>query len=157
MNDEFISIESHYNPSPHRQRRFTVECFTARILTTVTSTPSVVRSWIYKIRYFHRFRCHKLVVGLGVQWRPSFTAGVSSPPATLQLCVERRCLIFQLLHALSVLVYLRRFLFDPLITFVGVRNHNNEALLRRSKHSLSLSTLDSLLLTLDMSPRREGG
>ncbi|KAJ8623439.1 hypothetical protein MRB53_031968 [Persea americana] len=99
------------------------------ILTTVTSTASDVSEWISKIRYIHRFRIDRIVVGLGVQWRPSFSKGVRNPAATLQLCVGRHCLIFQLIHADYIPKALRRFLRDDRITFVGVGIGYDEFLL----------------------------
>jgi hypothetical protein len=58
-------------------------------------------------------------VGLDVEWRPSFS-GAYSKTAIHQLCVGRRCLIFQLLHADYVPNTLDEFLSDPDYTFVGV-------------------------------------
>lgn len=68
----------------------------------------------------HRFRMDRLVVGMGVQWRPSFTRGVRNPAATLQLCVGRHCLIFQLIHADYIPEELTIFLGDDEITFAGI-------------------------------------
>ncbi|GFP83807.1 werner syndrome-like exonuclease, partial [Phtheirospermum japonicum] len=42
------------------------------------------------------------------------------PAATLQLCVDRRCLIFQLIHAPSIPKSLVDFLANPNHTFVGI-------------------------------------
>ncbi|KAE8683369.1 Mevalonate/galactokinase family protein isoform 1 [Hibiscus syriacus] len=93
-----------------------------------------------RVLYFHRIRRHKLVVGFGVQWNPS--SPVDLPPAaTLQLCIGSQCLIFQLTHANAVPLALRRFLADPLNTFVGVWNHRDEVKLSCSKHGLKVSRL----------------
>ncbi|XP_057476847.1 3'-5' exonuclease-like [Actinidia eriantha] len=125
------------NRKPHYRRTFDVTCHGHCIHTTVTARPSVARDWLYKTRHLHvRFR-RKLVVGLGVQWRP----GAFNTPATLQLCVGRRCLVFQLHRAPAVPRFLRRFLSHPRTTFVGVWNHQDRALLKDSKHNLSLSSL----------------
>ncbi|XP_022761286.1 uncharacterized protein LOC111307534 [Durio zibethinus] len=138
MNDDNITIVSHFNPNPNKFRTFTVTFFTDAITTTVTSTPSVVRNWLFNVLRLHRIRRHRLVVGLGVQWNPY--SSVDHPPAaTLQLCIGRQCLIFQLLHANHVPLSLRRFLADPRNTFVGVWNHSDEAMLLRSKHRISVS------------------
>ncbi|XWS53493.1 hypothetical protein CRYUN_Cryun10bG0006000 [Craigia yunnanensis] len=140
MNDDHITILSHSNPNPYTFRTFTVTFFSDPITTTVTATPSVVRSWLFKVLRLHRIRRNRLVVGLGVQWNPSFS--IDHPQAaTLQLCIGRQCLIFQLRYATQVPLSLRRFLADPRNTFVGVWNHSDEAMLLRSKHGLSVSRL----------------
>ncbi|KAL7178328.1 hypothetical protein ACSBR2_031475 [Camellia fascicularis] len=107
----------------------------ARIATTVTSTPSVVRKWLRTTLCHRRRILHHLVVGLGVQWLPGYR---TNPAATLQLCVGRRCLIFQLLHSDSVPNLLRRFLLNPRNTFVGLWNHSDADKLLNSKHALGM-------------------
>jgi ribonuclease D len=89
------------------------------ISTTVTSSGEAVESWIEEVECVHRRRLHKLVVGLDVEWRPSFGPAYSRT-ALLQLCVGRRCLIFQILHADYVPDALAEFLLDPNYRFVGV-------------------------------------
>ncbi|XVF66087.1 hypothetical protein PTKIN_Ptkin10aG0006000 [Pterospermum kingtungense] len=141
MNDDHITISYRYNPNPYKFRTFTVTFFSHPITTTVTATPSVVRSWLFRVLCLHRFRRNRLVVGLGVQWNPS--SSIDHPPtaATLQLCIGRQCLIFQLLHATQVPLSLRRFLADHRNTFVGNWNHCDESMLLRSKHRLSVARL----------------
>ncbi|KAK9290236.1 hypothetical protein L1049_008403 [Liquidambar formosana] len=79
----------------------------------------MVDSWISEIETIHRRRLHRLIVGLDVEWRPSFSR-IRNPVATLQLCVGRRCLIFQLLYAPFIPQSLEDFLTDSDYTFVGV-------------------------------------
>ncbi|XVF38893.1 hypothetical protein REPUB_Repub20aG0142100 [Reevesia pubescens] len=141
MNDDNITIVSHFNPNPNKFRTFTVNFFSEPISTTVTSTPSVVRNWLFKVLHLHRIRRNRLVIGLGVQWNPCSSNIAHPSAATLQLCIGRKCLIFQLLHANHVPLSLRRFLADPRNTFVGVWNHSDEAMLLRSKHGISVSRL----------------
>nr|CAB3477835.1 unnamed protein product [Digitaria exilis] len=90
-----------------------------RITTTVTSSGDSVAAWIDEVRSVHHRRLHKLVVGLDVEWRPLFGPGYS-PTALLQICVGRRCLIFQLLHHDYLPDELEEFLADPDFSFVGV-------------------------------------
>ncbi|GFP86981.1 werner syndrome-like exonuclease, partial [Phtheirospermum japonicum] len=45
---------------------------------------------------------------------------INNPAATLQLCVDRRCLIFQLIHATSIPKSLVDFLANPNHTFIGI-------------------------------------
>ncbi|XP_010268098.1 PREDICTED: Werner Syndrome-like exonuclease [Nelumbo nucifera] len=141
---DFVNIESHYNPNPSYQRTFSVTCYHHFIKTTVTSTPSVARNWLYNTLSIHRSRRHRLVVGLGVQWRPTFTPGTPLRPSTLQLCVGSRCLVFQIIHAKSIPRALIRFLADPRTTFVGVWNYKDAELLMNSEHKLSISCLVDL-------------
>ncbi|CAO2178912.1 unnamed protein product [Urochloa humidicola] len=98
---------------------YTVRFEGDEIITTVTSSGEAVEDWLDEIYYVHRRRLHKLIVGLHVEWRPSFSRAYS-PTALLQLCVGRRCLIFQLIHADYFPDALYEFLGDPDFRFVGV-------------------------------------
>lgn len=89
------------------------------IETLVTHVPHMVDSWIGDIEHIHRHRLHKLIVGLDIEWRPN-NARYTNPVAILQLCVGRRCLIFQLLYAPEIPTSLIDFLGDTDYTFVGV-------------------------------------
>jgi hypothetical protein len=89
------------------------------IKTTVTSSGEAVEDWLDEVLYVHRRRLHKLVVGLDVEWRPTFSSAHSTT-AILQLCVGRRCLIFQLIHADYFPDALEEFLGDSNYPFVGV-------------------------------------
>ncbi|KZV14931.1 Werner Syndrome-like exonuclease-like [Dorcoceras hygrometricum] len=89
------------------------------IHTTVTNDCAAVSEWISEVESIHRRRLHHLIVGLDVEWRPPF-GRPRNPIATLQLCVGRRCLIYQIIHSLSTPFSLTRFLSNPNYTFVGV-------------------------------------
>ena len=89
------------------------------ITTTVTSSGASVKAWVDEVLSVHRRRLHDLIVGLDVEWRPLFGPGYS-PTALLQLCVGRRCLIFQLLHADYIPDALGEFLRDDDYRFAGV-------------------------------------
>lgn len=88
------------------------------ITTTVTTSGAAVEGWLDEVLAVHRRRLHKLVVGLDVEWRPSFGRAYSKT-AILQLCVGRRCLIFQLLRCDYIPDALGEFL-GAGYTFVGV-------------------------------------
>ena len=70
------------------------------ITTTVTSSGKAVECRITEVLSARRIdgSRYDMVAELDVEWRPSYR-GKQNPIATLQLCVDRRCLIFQLLHA----------------------------------------------------------
>ncbi|CAL4955318.1 unnamed protein product [Urochloa decumbens] len=87
------------------------------IATTVTSSGEEVEAWLAEVRA--GAAPGGLIVGLDVEWRPSRRSD-QNPVATLQLCVGRRCLIFQLLHADRVPRALGEFLGDRGVRFVGV-------------------------------------
>ncbi|BAD72488.1 hypothetical protein [Oryza sativa Japonica Group] len=88
----------------------------AVITTTVTSSGAAVEGWLREVRAAYG---PGLIVGLDVEWRPSY-GPAQNPVALLQLCVDRRCLIFQLLYADYVPGSLRRFLAGAADCFVGV-------------------------------------
>ncbi|XP_027338270.1 exonuclease mut-7 homolog [Abrus precatorius] len=116
---------------------YTVDLDGTNISVTVTATASVVRRWLSSTLYFRRHYVYfnQLVVGLGVQWTPG---GADPPPDTLQLCIGRRCLIFQIAHADSVPKILRTLLQHPYHTFVGFWNHSDRRKLAISKHCLDM-------------------
>ncbi|KAJ7972063.1 Werner Syndrome-like exonuclease [Quillaja saponaria] len=99
---------------------YDVTFYSDTIHTLVTNSPSMVDSWISEIEYVHRRRLNRLIVGFDVEWRPNFNRNIQNPIATLQLCVGRRCLIFQLLHSATIPYSLTGFLGNPNHTFVGV-------------------------------------
>ncbi|EXC30707.1 Werner Syndrome-like exonuclease [Morus notabilis] len=100
-------------------QEMTIDLDFDNVLALVTSDPDMVDSWISDIERIHHRRLHRLVVGLDVEWRPSFSHH-RNPIAILQLCVGRRCLVFQILHAPYIPRSLHDFLGDDSYTFVGV-------------------------------------
>ncbi|KAL2232955.1 Werner Syndrome-like exonuclease [Sesamum indicum] len=103
------------------QEAFLVSFFGDNIFTQVTHDPDIVKRWISDIESIHRNRLHSLIVGLDVEWRPSFNRHQQNPVATLQLCVGRRCLIYQIVHSDDdIPESLVDFLSNEDYTFVGV-------------------------------------
>ncbi|XP_009775108.1 3'-5' exonuclease-like [Nicotiana tabacum] len=90
------------------------------IETTVTHDPAIVSSWIDKTEILNESRLHRLIVGLDIEWRPNFTAGQNNPAATIQLCVGKSCLIYQIIHSANIPRRLRQFLQKETYEFVGV-------------------------------------
>ncbi|GLT67961.1 hypothetical protein SLA2020_402320 [Shorea laevis] len=114
-----ISIFDHELPD-ETHNYYDVSFFSDHIRTLVTQTPSMVDAWLYEIYQIHRSHLNRLIIGLDVEWRPSFSSNSQNPIATLQLCIGNRCLIFQLIHAPFIPVSLVGFLGDAGLTFVGV-------------------------------------
>nr|XP_043616111.1 Werner Syndrome-like exonuclease [Erigeron canadensis] len=119
-----ITIVDHDIPETTHDR-YTVELYDNTILTLVTDTPSFVDEWISEIERIHHRRLDNLIVGLDVEWRPSFSKHVRYPVATLQLCVGRRCLIFQIYYSRYIPQSLVDFLSNPNYTFTGVGIHED--------------------------------
>ncbi|KAK7861278.1 werner syndrome-like exonuclease [Quercus suber] len=86
-------------------------------LFEVTFVSNHIQTLVYRI---HRRRLHRLIVGLDVEWQPSFNHNIKNPVATLQLCMGRRRLIFQFIYATHFPSSLIEFLGDKDFTFVGV-------------------------------------
>uniref|UniRef100_A0A0E0LGA9 3'-5' exonuclease domain-containing protein n=1 Tax=Oryza punctata TaxID=4537 RepID=A0A0E0LGA9_ORYPU len=114
---------------------YTVYVADRRVIALVTAHPAYARRWVHTTRWLHHRLLHsgRLLVGLGVQWtpvrRPLHHASPPPPPATLQLCVGHRCLVFHLAQADAVPAVLRRFLADPRVTFVGSGSSNDRRML----------------------------
>jgi hypothetical protein len=106
------------------------------IRTTLADSGDVVDAWLGEIYHVHRRRLHRLVIGLDVEWRPpssyyGYYYNSHPPPvALLQICVGRRCLVFQILHADYIPDSLFDFFADDRFTFVGVGVHDDLAKLR---------------------------
>ncbi|KAL3632602.1 hypothetical protein CASFOL_025586 [Castilleja foliolosa] len=87
------------------------------VLTTVTKDAATVSRWISDIRSMYGLR--RLIVGLDVEWRPNLYPQIQNPVATVQICVDRRCLIYQIIHTDYIPQLLHDFLSDENLTFVG--------------------------------------
>ncbi|XLS51313.1 hypothetical protein HN51_011990 [Arachis hypogaea] len=62
-----------------------------------------------------------IVVGLDVEWRPNYSRYMdNNKSATLQLCIDEKCLILQLFYIDNLTLSLKNFLMNPNFTFVGV-------------------------------------
>ncbi|KAE9444934.1 hypothetical protein RHGRI_010718 [Rhododendron griersonianum] len=117
-----ISIDDYQLPYD-THNLYDVNFYHNKIHTLVTHTPSFVDSWISETLSLHTpypFRAPSLLVGLDIEWRPNRASNQDNPAATLQLCVDQRCLIFQLIYSPSIPGSLINFLTNPAHTFVGV-------------------------------------
>ncbi|KAK6124938.1 hypothetical protein DH2020_041320 [Rehmannia glutinosa] len=109
-----MTIHHHYN-SP--SNIYNVFFFNDVVYTTVTHDPTTVSQWISSINSLYG---HHLIVGLDVEFCPNFTRHHQNPAATLQLCVGRCCLIYQLIHSPYFPVQLIQFLSYSNHNFVGI-------------------------------------
>ncbi|KAI7998243.1 Werner Syndrome-like exonuclease [Camellia lanceoleosa] len=96
----------------------------------------------------HRPRLHRLIVGLDIEWRPN-NRFHDNPAATLQLCVDRRCLIFQLIYSPQIPQSLFDFLNNRIYTFVGVGIHSDVEKLTEDYGLSVATTIDLLSLAAD--------
>ncbi|KAK3034049.1 hypothetical protein RJ639_034274 [Escallonia herrerae] len=88
------------------------------IETTVTDKAAVADEWVATIGPIYRNK--PTAVGLDVEWRPHPIRTMSNKSATLQLCIDDKCLILQLFYMDDIPQSLKRFLMDPNFTFVGI-------------------------------------
>ncbi|OVA11290.1 3'-5' exonuclease domain [Macleaya cordata] len=115
-----IGIEDYDYFSSDIQQGYSVKFYDDQVTTIVTENASAVDDWISRIyRDFNSILNH-LIVGLDIEWRPTFNRNTRYKVAILQLCVGRRCLIIQLLYADYIPRSLVQFLGNPSFTFVGV-------------------------------------
>jgi len=112
------------------------------ITTTVTSSGAGVEGWLEEVYSMYGGGPNETIVGLDVEWRPSYSP-VQNPAALLQLCVDQRCLIFQLLYADYIPDSLSGFLMDSQFRFVGVGVDADAGLLGRD-YGLQVSNLEDL-------------
>ncbi|KAI3667389.1 hypothetical protein L6452_42447 [Arctium lappa] len=95
-----------------------VSFYDHHILTTVTKDPNSVTTWISETN--RQLNHRRPVVGLDVEWTPSFLPAIENRVAIIQLCFSNRCLIFQIIHAHYIPRSLFDFLNNPSYTFTGV-------------------------------------
>ncbi|RZC73316.1 hypothetical protein C5167_048793 [Papaver somniferum] len=115
-----VSIRDLPNPFPETEEVYGVTISNEEIRTVVTKEDSAIESWIEWIsNEYDDDYINYPIVGLDVEWKPPFGPHPNHI-ATLQLCVDRRCLIFQIIHADGVPESIDGFLKDTNYRFVGV-------------------------------------
>ncbi|XP_057427131.1 uncharacterized protein LOC130720470 [Lotus japonicus] len=88
------------------------------IETTVTNKAIVAQEWVHQVSSTH-VAGSQMLVGLDTEWMPA-DKRKDMKTAILQLCVEDKCLIFQLHHMDYIPMSLRSFMTHPEFKFVGV-------------------------------------
>ncbi|KAK7302167.1 hypothetical protein RJT34_13048 [Clitoria ternatea] len=89
-----------------------------RIETTVTNKGEAAEEWVQLVSSTHQGT--QMVVGLDTEWTRDDKNKKKMKVAILQLCVEDKCLIFQLAHMDYVPHSLRSFLIDSKFVGVGI-------------------------------------
>ena len=107
------------------------------IETTVTDKASITEEWVDEIHFAHA-NDSMVVVGLDVEWRPHLIRSMSNKSATLQLCIDTKCLILQLFYMDEIPQSLKNFLLNPIFTFVGVEVED-DILKLRNEYGLDCS------------------
>ncbi|KAF7081360.1 hypothetical protein CFC21_085311 [Triticum aestivum] len=119
------------------------------IRTTVTSSSLDVQRFIEKVQ-----GSPIRVAGLDAEWRPTRTRRAEQYPiAVLQLCVDRRCLVYQIIHGTGIPISLCSFLYLSGFTFVGV-GIADDAKRLRAEYSLEVSNAVDLREMAAYSPHR---
>ncbi|KAI9108926.1 hypothetical protein K1719_020231 [Acacia pycnantha] len=108
----------------HNTSKFTVTYRGKSIETTVTDKAFVAEQWVQEILNKY-VKSAKVLVGLDVEWRPIFIRYTSNKSATLQLCINDKCLILQLFYMDQFPKSLKSFFMDSKFTFVGVEVEND--------------------------------
>ncbi|KAH7528339.1 3'-5' exonuclease [Ziziphus jujuba] len=104
-----------FNPTTSK---YTVYFAGKTIETTVTDKASIIDQWVNQILTIHAG--NPTVVGLDIEWRPHYNSWMSNKSATLQLCIDDKCLIVQLFYIDSIPDSLKNFMMNPDFTFVGI-------------------------------------
>ncbi|QHO57393.1 hypothetical protein HN51_011985 [Arachis hypogaea] len=101
--------------------KYTINFGGKAIETTVTNKAIIVDQWIEEINVLYAGKSTVVVVGLDVEWRPNYSRYMdNNKSATLQLCIDEKCLILQLFYIDNLTLSLKNFLMNPNFAFVGV-------------------------------------
>ncbi|KAJ4957856.1 hypothetical protein NE237_024967 [Protea cynaroides] len=116
--------------------------FAGKIIeTTVTDKASVAEAWVSEIR--SRYNGERIICGLDCEWKPHPIRSMSNTTATLQLCINDKCLILQLFYMDCIPQSIKDFLNDPIVTFVGVEVQGDVAKLS-NEYGLNCSSIADL-------------
>lgn len=108
--------------------KYSVNFMGKTIETIVTDKSSVANEWLQEILSIYANM--PMVVGLDIEWRPHPIRSMSNKSATLQLCIDDKCLILQLFYMDAIPQSLKDFVADSNFTFVGIQVLDDIAKLR---------------------------
>ncbi|CAL5378548.1 unnamed protein product [Camellia sinensis] len=114
-----------FNPSTSK---YNVYFAGKTIETTVTDKAATADEWVHEI--LSKYSSKPMVVGLDIEWRPHPIRSMRNKSATLQLCVDSKCLIIQLFYVDEIPQSLKTFLSDTNFTFVGIEVSDDAAKLK---------------------------
>ncbi|EOX95325.1 hypothetical protein QQP08_000431 [Theobroma cacao] len=86
--------------------------------TTVIDKAPIAENWVLNIR--SKFNGQKIIARLNCKWKPHPIRSMSSKIATLQLCIDTKCLAIQLLYLNYMPKSIKSFLSDSTVIFVGI-------------------------------------
>ncbi|GAB2277430.1 hypothetical protein Dimus_012136 [Dionaea muscipula] len=124
----------------HSTQKLRVSFSAKSIDTTVTDNAAVVDQWVREVQSMYGSAANT-VVGLDIEWS-NHDLLMSNKTATLQLCVDTRCLIVQLLYMDHIPQSLKSFCWSPNFIFVGFDMADDVARLRDDYELLFLWTKD---------------
>lgn len=104
-----------FNPTTSK---YSVNFAGKTIETTLTDKAAIADEWVRQILSI--YAGSPMVVGLDIEWRPHPIRYMSNKSATLQLCIDDKCLILQLFYMDEIPESLKSFLGDSNFTFVGI-------------------------------------
>ncbi|MCL7023462.1 hypothetical protein MKW94_021398 [Papaver nudicaule] len=122
---------------------YNVYYYKEKIRTTVTHKASVVDQWIVSVYNDFRHKLNNLVVGLDIEWSRIRDNSERNKVAVLQLCLARRCLIFQISCCDSIPKSLHEFLNNNEFIFAGV-GIDSDAYKLWGDHRLNVSITEEL-------------
>lgn len=99
-------------------KRLTVKCSGCKIDTIVTRSSKVVEDWIQQV-YSENSNEPQVIVGLDIEWRPTFQKKSYHKVALIQICVKEKCIIIQLFYIDKLPELLRTFFLDQKFLFSG--------------------------------------
>ncbi|KAJ4819542.1 hypothetical protein LUZ62_032108 [Rhynchospora pubera] len=110
----------------HYWSRYGISCGDYSFETTVTSSGDAAADWINSVLSMDGGDSNNTIVGVDTEWVPGGAAGFPGKfqVGVLQLCVGRRCLVFQLLHCHHLPQTLIDFLKDDRFYFIGMSIHS---------------------------------
>ncbi|MCL7028071.1 hypothetical protein MKW94_017613 [Papaver nudicaule] len=108
-----------FDKSKSTHHSYDVYFYNEKIRTTVTHTAYVLDQWIKNIYSDYHDKLDNLVVGLDIEWRRMRNQIKRNKVDVLQLCVGRRCLIFQFSCCDKIPKSLYDFLGNKKFIFVG--------------------------------------
>ncbi|XP_052176374.1 3'-5' exonuclease-like [Diospyros lotus] len=103
------------------------------IQVTVADKAAAFDEWLNEV--LSLYPGERLIVGLDCEWKPNLDASKINRTATLQLCVDTKCLILQLFYMDRIPQILEAFLNDSNVTFVGVEV-DDDVMKLRSEYGL---------------------